>query len=363
MSNQEPEAHVRDTSGSRPRSGSPNLPPPAVAVFGSGGGGVTERAQATSPPRLAFQLAGGGAGLRRRSGSGSPVPPALWAARREERPRYERDSLRNRSLEGRPGSRKHRRYTRSVEIMGSFRRAMAKCGEDASITDAEALQLVYKQEVEWRPSAFYRLLQQEGAEGALDALEAAEVAKAAARRAPRTPGTKELEGRNERTVRRVFADTWQYLRDNLPERELLGSLEAELVRAFGPPSAGPPEITLGEEKEASAEVAPERLTGNTNVVALLWMLGWDGSELTTLFGSPPAKELGVAGLTATQRKVAHQLARALGLHSESREVKIQQRGPDDDGKVVVVRPTRNQQCGSVGTWVAPFSVAQVLAGA
>mmetsp|Transcript_8232 Transcript_8232/g.15578 ORF Transcript_8232/g.15578 Transcript_8232/m.15578 type:complete len:230 (+) Transcript_8232:2-691(+) len=229
---------------------------------------------------------------------------------------------------------------------------MAKCGEDASITDAEALALVYKQQVEWRPSAFYRLLQQEGAEGALDALEAAEGAKAA-RRAPHTPGTKELEERNERTVRRVFADTWQYLRTNLPERELLGSLEAELARAFGSPPA----------MKASAGAAPEALTGNNNVVALLWMLGWDGTELKTMFGSPPAKELGVSGLTPTQRKVAHQLARALGLHSESREVETQQRGLDGGGKVVVVRPTRNQQCGSVGSWVAPFSVAQVLAGA
>jgi len=318
----------------QPRSGSASRP--AFA-------GMSEvRPTSGSPPRPAIPVfATAGAQVRARTSSGSPPPfhGNLWngylRSGREEQPRFERDSQRNRSLEGRPGSRKHKRYTRSVEIMGSLRKAMAKCGEDPNITEAEALELQH--EVEWRPSVFYRLMEHEGANGALEALEAAEGAAPRAPRPARQLDAAQLAADRERRVRRVFADSWQFLQGNDSARELLAKLETVALRAFGP----------GEEAKDEA-------------IAMLWMLDWDGAALETKFGAPPASEMAIGGLDPTFRKVAHQLARSLGLHSESRVVD----GPRgaQENKVIALRPPRSQTRGGDGeAWVAPYSVAQVLA--
>ena len=63
----------------------------------------------------------------KRRSSPSPLPPykpVLWGLNmdgaRTRRPSNERDSLRNRSREGRPGSRKHRRWTHSVDMVNSL---------------------------------------------------------------------------------------------------------------------------------------------------------------------------------------------------------------------------------------------------
>merc|ERR1719433_328291 len=102
-------------------------PPPVTGA--AEGAGAAERAVAPSTPSgeaVARSAALSGSGLR-------TYTPTLWRMhqQREERPRYERDSLRSRSKEGRPGSRKHRRYTRSVEVSGVLRKAMALAGEEA----------------------------------------------------------------------------------------------------------------------------------------------------------------------------------------------------------------------------------------
>lgn len=326
------------------------LPTVGVAVRPLSASLSDVRLQSGSPPRVPIPVfTGTDAHVRNRTSSGSPdgafgrnrmssgsPPPfhgALWNAHlsgrgREERPRFERDSLRNRSVEGRPGSRKHRRWTRSVEIMGSLRKAMAKCGEDPNITDAEALEL--ENEVEWRPSAFYKLLELEGP-NALEVLEAAESTPSRPRH-PREKGAAQLAEEHERRVRRTFSDTWQFLQGNDSARELLAKMEKEVPRAFGTKSEG------------------------DDVAALLWMLHWDGDALETRFGAPPANEMAIGGLNPTFRKVAHQFARICGLHSESRIVD----GPQgaQENKVIALRPPRN---GGDCAWVAPLSVAKVLA--
>lgn len=318
------------SGAARPQSGSP--PRPAIAVFpNTAGAHVQHRTSSGSPP-VAFHV-------RNRTSSGSPPPfhGALWNGYRgrDERPRFERDSLRNRSLEGRPGSRRHRRWTRSVEIMGSLRRALAKAGEDPNISDADALNL--QNEKEWRPSAFYRLLEKEGPDGALDALQAAEEQAPRPRQRPPKDAA-QLAEEHQRQVRRAFSDTWQLIQGNDSARALLAELEKEVSRAFG---------------------ASENSDGDA--LALLWMLNWDGDGLQTRFGAPPANEIAVGGLSPPFRKLAHQLARILGLHSESRVIDGPQ-GTNDD-KVIALRPPRSSSGKSRGkeAWAAPLSVTQVLA--
>jgi len=215
--------------------------------------------------------------------------------------------------------------------MGSLRRAMAKCGEDGTDIDLEAL--ILEQETaahEWHPSAFYQLLEQEGPGHALEVWEAAEDARDH-RQQQRPKRDTQTAEQNARSVRRAFADTWQFIQGDRSAQELLTNLEAEAARAFGP--------EMGQK-----------------ALAMMWMLAWDGMALQTKFGSPPAGEMLVDGLTPTQRKMAHQLARVIGLHSESRVIN----SGVDDGKVVALRPPRARRCGTSSCWVAPFSVAQVL---
>jgi hypothetical protein len=217
-----------------------------------------------------------------------------------------------------------------VEIMVSLRKAMAKCGEDP---DAEDLDL--QAEVEWRPSAFYRLMEHEGADGALDALDAAEAA-AAKPRQPRQKDAAQLAEEHSRRVRRVFSDTWQFLQGSDSARDLLAKLEKEAARAFS-------------DCECPQDSA----------MALLWMLYWTGDALETKFGAPPANEIAISGLSPTFRKLAHQLARMLGLHSESRIVD----GPSgtEENKVIALRPPRRRVGKCDGdSWVAPLSVADVI---
>lgn len=210
---------------------------------------------------------------------------------------------------------------------------MAKLGEDPNITDAEALEL--EAEAERRPSAFYLLMENAGPEGALDALQAAEDTAPRPRQV-RPKDATQLAEEHARRVRRAFSETWHFLQGNDSARQLLSKLEKEALRAFGP---------LG-----AAEDSP---------MALLWMLHWDGDGLETKFGAPPANEIAVGGLSPTFRKVAHQLARTMGLVSESREVD----GPNgaDENKVVAFRPPRKYGAkGDHDVWVAPPSVAEVL---
>lgn len=207
---------------------------------------------------------------------------------------------------------------------------MAKCGEDPNI-DTEAL--VKQNEVEWHPSAFYQLMENEGPSRALEVLEAAEGA-ASRPRQPRQKDAAQLAEEHDRRVRRTFSDTWQFLQSNESARDLLTNLEKDAARAFGPCQG--------------------------DAIAMLWMLSWNGGELQTKFGTPPANEMAIGGLTPSFRKVAHQLARSLGLHSESRDV---------DGalgnKVIAMRPPRRhcRKSADQDGWVAPLSVAQVLARA
>lgn len=206
---------------------------------------------------------------------------------------------------------------------------MAKCGEDANVSDAEALQM----EVVWRPSVFYQLLELEGPTNALDVLEAAEVA-ASRPRHPRQKDPARLAKEQERQVRHYFSDTLHFLQGDEVARDFIAKLENELSRGFG------------HNRDL------------TTPTALLWMLHWDGVELTTRFGTSPTHEIAVAGLSPTFRKLGHQLARCLSLHSESRVVD----GPGgaDDNKVVTFRPPRSRNVKESEAWVIPFSVAKVI---
>jgi len=268
--------------------------------------------------------------------SGSMYRPLLWAQARqrsdsrEDRPRQERDSLRTRSREPRPGSRKHRRWGNSLQLVDSLRRVMAATGDDD--LEEDDLQPGLHEN---RRSAFYQLMEQEGPSGALDAWADAENASSKALPSqPREKRTSVTVAENERTVRRVFSDTWQFIHGNECAHDLLLKLEDEAVRAFG---------TNFQKASSEDEIA----------VALQWLLSWDGESLQTTDGAPPAHEMEITGLTPTQRKVAHQLARALGLHSESRDGAL-------DEKVLALRPPRSRMCGAEAAWKPPFSVASVL---
>ncbi|OLP80396.1 Cytochrome c oxidase assembly protein COX11, mitochondrial [Symbiodinium microadriaticum] len=167
----------------------------------------------------------------------------------------ERDSLRSRSKEGRPGSRKHRRYTHSVDLVGhsevnTLRRVMSARGEenlpedvdgveeDGSLADAGFIAETIQQErPRVRPSAFYRLLECEGPGNALEAWAAAESRGRSPKRARPKAGTaqgpQENEGdawEAEEQVRRAFRENWQFLAQSQSSQELIAKLE-ELTEA------------------------------------------------------------------------------------------------------------------------------------
>jgi hypothetical protein len=204
---------------------------------------------------------------------------------------------------------------------------MLRCGEDPNFSDADVLEM--HAEKEWRPSAFYKLLEHAGPASALEVLGEAEVALPRIRQ-PRQKDAAQLAKERERQVRHDFSDTWHFVQGNHAVRSLLEKVEKEAARAFGPSDGKP--------------------------VALMWMLHWDGAELQSRFGSPPAQEMAIAGLTPTLRKVAHQLARTLGLHSESRSIGSTS---CDDNKTVAIRPPRRHACEG-NDWIAPFSVTKVI---
>eukprot|EP00931_Biecheleriopsis_adriatica_P030113 TRINITY_DN17770_c1_g1_i1.p1 TRINITY_DN17770_c1_g1~~TRINITY_DN17770_c1_g1_i1.p1 ORF type:complete len:297 (-),score=55.20 TRINITY_DN17770_c1_g1_i1:133-1023(-) len=264
-------------------------------------------------------------------GAGSLYQGALWRIGSRERPKQIRDSLRSRSKEGRPGSRKHRRHSQSVELVSSLRRVMSARGEDNLPTDVDA---VVDERPEQRPSAFYRLLEHEGPD-ALEAWAAAESRRRTSSR-PRQRRAKDaasLAEEQKRQVRRAFRDTWQYLSRDSSSQELIAKLEAVAESAFG--------TCIAKEEEG-----------------LLWHLSWDGDELTTESGAPPAEEMVLQGLDGAQRKVVHQLARLIGLHSESRVLE-EDHTLATERKVLALRPPRRLSCRS-GAWAAPFSVAEVI---
>lgn len=277
----------------------------------------------------------------------SETRPPLWTAAARfrslsgERPKQERDSLRNRSQEGRPGSRKNKRWIHDREITRTLRRAMAACGEDGD-GDLEDLIETGGPVPMNRPSVFYRLLQHEGPEGALEAWASAEGARRGPRARSRPPAADVAARRAEDQVRRAFSDTWQYIHGSVPTRELLTKLEGGAARAFS------------EACRPSEEA---------------WQLAWDGdsASLDTVAGEPPTGEMEVFGLTAQERKVAHQLARLLGLHSESRECDDFRGVSRGDGKALAWRPPRSRQrchgAAADAAWAPPFSVAQVLVAA
>lgn len=264
--------------------------------------------------------------------------PRLWEVGRRESPqRYPRDSLRSRSQEGRPGTRKNRRWEHSVEIARSLSRVMARCGEEWNGEIEEA-------GYEHKPSAFYRLLEMEGPDRALELLTEAESSRRSpARREPRASNPAKKAAEDERTCRQVFSDSWNQIRGNVSLQELLTQLEGGAERAFS----------------NAAE------TGN--IPSLLWLLLWDADRvaLETYFGSPPASELAIVGLTSQQRKVVHQFAKVAGLHSESRPLDDYAEVPNglvENAKVMALRPPRGRRCGD-GGWVAPVSVVRVLSAA
>jgi len=282
-----------------------------------------------------------GAAQRNRS-SVSPPPAEVytlppWAPilekRQSSRQRFERDSLRTRSAEGRAGSRRRRRFTHSIDVTNTLRRAMARNGEDSTNLNEQELDLEKQVLEESKPSVFYRLMEIEGPENALSALNAAEASASSRRKKSREPRSSKAptEEQNRRKVRRAFADTWQYIQGSETARDLLKNIEAQAARAFG----------MENLKESA--------------LAMLWMLTWDDDarELETKLGSPPTAEMVIGGLDPILRKVTHQLATVLDLHSESRTV-------TGDDKVVALRPFRRHNCDSTERWAPACSVAQVV---
>lgn len=230
---------------------------------------------------------------------------------------------------------------------------MAKDGDDFSSLDEEKLAALAARR-EYRPSAFYRLLQQEGPEGALEAWAAAEAATRAPSPSRKRGGDARASSRGrsppraqqaEQLVRRAFAGSWAFVRGSDSARKVLAELEEGASRCFA---------------AAAPSAAPATAATET------WRLAWDGDaeSFDTVAGEPPAGEIEILGLTPQQRKVAHILARVLGLISESRVLdgllaEVADEG--GDGKVLVLRPPR-RRCGPAA-WAAPFSVARVFATA
>lgn len=264
--------------------------------------------------------------------------PASWRiGSRERAPKHERDSLRSRSKEGRPGSRKNRRWTRSVELVSSLRRVMSAQGEQNLPQDEDAVE---EARLEYRPSAFYRLLEHEGP-NALDAWAEAERKRDLSPRArPKERTAKDaawLAEERRRHVRRSFQDLWQYVSRDGSCRDLVAKLEDEAQNAFG---------ACLEEDTAEATCQ--------------WSLSWNGDQLVSQSGEPPAEEMLLLGLDPVQRKVVHQLARLIGLHSESR-ICDSDFATASQRKALALRPRRSLKCRAGAVWAAPFSVSEVLA--
>jgi hypothetical protein len=316
------------------------------------------QAEQDSSARRSVSVQQAGSGVR-------AFTPTLWRMQmqhREERPRQERDSLRSRSKEGRPGSRKHRRWALSQDFAGSLRKAMRANGENVDGVDFENFEdkLILKN----TPSAFYKLIEKEGASHALEAWAAAENARGRPRsRPPHRPRTEaQVAEHNDRAARQVFGESWSYILKNEDCKDFLLDLEGKAVRAFSS-CDGP-----GDEDAPGKDEAPETKVGAVAgddgdkevvdpqfSVIKQWLLSWDGSALTTMSGNTPADEILIVGLDGVHRRTVHQLSRFLGLHSESR--------PDAealDGKVLALRPPRRQVAGGQ-IWSSPVSLASVLA--
>ncbi|CAE7244561.1 unnamed protein product [Symbiodinium sp. CCMP2592] len=98
---------------------------------------------------------------------------------------------------------------------------------------------------------------------------------------------------------------------------------------------------------------------------LMWQLLWTDGDLTTEAGAPPADDMLLMGLNATERKVVHQLAGLIGLYSESRLLDDGQEGDDTKPDKVLppqalaLRPPWSLRC-RAGSCAAPFSLSQVL---
>lgn len=287
----------------------------------------------------------------KRRSSPSPLPPykpVLWGLHmdgaRARRPSQERDSNpRTRSREGRPGSRKNRRWSHSVDMVKTLRRAMAANGESSEglTMDEDGNVIGIPVKAEWQPSVFYKLLELEGPEGALEAWEAAEMRRRPRSR-PRVKSSAKQDEQNEHSTRRAFGNVWHFVIRNESAQDLLRELEQLTADAFGHSAAD------GNQKKSSQ-----------------WLLSWDGASLEAESGAPPAEEVAISGVGPTLRKVVHSYASVSGLHSSSRTI---DGGPEDaQEKLLTLRPPRSSADGAVqdvsGAWVAPFSVAQVFAAA
>jgi len=304
---------------------------------------VNHAAEAAPAARRSVSLLGEGSGAR-------AYTPTLWQARERqlsnERPKQERDSIRNRSVEGRPGSRKHRRWSQSQDLVRVLQKTMAARGEDYEEPDLTST----KDLIDQRPSVWYRLLEAEGPERALDAWAAAEGGGRRPRSRPRRPKTEaQVAQQNERAVRSGFAENWNYVHTSDASKDLLGQLEAMATQAFSSaPSGGQPGVAGG-----LPEGQPEA-----------WTVRWDGETMRSVTGAAPSAEIVVEGLDRCQRRVVHQLARLLGLQSASRDGDYGLRTLNDngDGRVLALRPPR-RPCVGGRAWAAPLSVAGVLAAA
>lgn len=281
--------------------------------------------------------------------------PTLWHLRMRQmddaaKPKQERDSLRSRSKEGRPGSRKHRRWTRSQEILSSLRKVMAKLGEDPSEIEIEKLkaQLI----VEHRPSIFYKLLEQEGPAGALEAWAAAEAAPRRTRSRPRRPKTTEqVAMETERNARIVFGDSWSYVASNDAVKDMLLELEGLVSNVF---SLSASATSANDDKDAKDTSCDKIENGNNTVEELT--LRWDGKSFLSEHGCFPSNELAISGFDPVQRKVVHRWANLSGLVSRSCE-QAENNGVD---KVLRLKPPR--RCSVNGNvWKLPYSLAGVLA--
>jgi len=314
-------------------------------------GNNEEPTAATTGPTVTMQP--GLENVEKRRSSPSPLPPykpVLWGLHldgaRTRRPSHERDSLRNRSREGRPGSRKNRRWSHSVDMVNTLRKAMAYHGESTEglTMDADGNVIGIPTKIEWRPSVFYRLLELEGPEGALEAWEAAEMTRRRPRSRPRFKGSAKADAQNEQATRRAFGGSvWQFVMRDESALDLLRELERLTAAAFGDTPVA------YEEQKISSQ----------------WLLHWTGTSLEAEAGAPPAEEVAICGLGPMLRKVVHSHATVLGLHSSSRL--MDGRLENGQEKMLTLRPP--QSCADVGVndvsgaWVAPFSVAQVFATA
>jgi len=287
----------------------------------------------------------------KRRSSPSPLPPykpVLWGLHmdgaRARRPSQERDSNpRTRSREGRPGSRKNRRWSHSVDMVKTLRRAMAANGESSEglTMDADGNVIGIPVKAEWQPSVFYKLLELEGAEGALEAWEAAEMSRRRPRSRPRVKSSAKQAEQNEQTTRRAFGpNVWHFVVRNESAQDLLRELEQLTADAFG-------HSVADEDRKKSSQL----------------LLSWTGATLEAEDGAPPAEEVAISGLGPMLRKLVHSYASLSGLHSSSNSLD----GGLEDEKLLTLRPPRSSADGTVkdisGAWVAPFSVAQVFAAA